>query len=126
MKRFVGVALVAVLVVAPAAMAFQLSQKPIVDLKEIALKWEGKLNSIGPDGRQRETPYTLVINEDGTWNAESPNGKSNGTVKVEGGVGKFKSKTTGREGKYILYETGGKRVLKLDGGTASAELTPAK
>jgi hypothetical protein len=98
------------------------AMKPIIDLKEIAGEWTGSL--VGPGG---SVPYTLIVKDDGTWNASSPRGQTNGTVAVKNGTAEYKSSSTGRTGKYTLHEDGGKRVLKLTGeGGVSAELTPKK
>ena len=92
---------------------------PIADLGIVSGEWRGTLYG----GRSGQVPYTLVIYADGRWKAESPNGSSNGTMQVDQGVVQFQSATTGRFGTYTLHESGGTRILKMQGeGGVWAEL----
>jgi len=91
----------------------------ITDLKTVSGEWKGTLAGT----RGGEVPYTLVISTDGSWRAVSPNGASNGTMRVDNGVIQFRSATTGRAGTYTLHEAAGKRILRMQGeGGVSAEL----
>lgn len=92
---------------------------PVADLKTVSGEWKGTLAG----ARGGEVPYTVPISTDGSWRAVSPNGASNGTMRVDNGVIQFTSATTGRTGTYTLYDAGGKRVLRMRGeGGVSAEL----
>lgn len=97
---------------------------PLNDLSTVSGEWKGTLAGT----RGGEVPYTLVIGTDGSWRAVSPNGSSNGTMRVDNGIIQFRSATTGRAGTYTLYETAGQRVLRMRGeGGVSAELSqPAR
>jgi len=93
---------------------------PVNDLRTVSGEWKGTLAGT----RGGEVPYTLLIGTDGSWRAVSPNGSSNGTLRVDNGVIQFRSATTGRAGTYTLYEAAGKRVLRMRGeGGVSAELS---
>ena len=56
-----------------------------------------------------------LVDEDGTWRAVSPNGSTNGVIRVEGGRALYRSYTTGRNGIYTLHEGEGQRVLRMEG-----------
>jgi len=119
MKQMIRAVLSLVLLMAGLASAQDERMVPVTDLKTVSGEWKGTLAGT-PSG---EVPYTLMISTDGTWRAVSPNGASNGTMRVDNGVIQFRSATTGRAGTYTLYDAGGKRVLRMRGdGGVSAEL----
>jgi para-nitrobenzyl esterase len=98
--------------------------KPIRDFKEVAGKWEGKL-----DGPGWSTPATLIINDDGTGDTIVPNDspifmfsdKGHFPMKRELIDEKIRSKNliAGTFSTVTLHEEGGKRFLKIrtDDGT---------
>jgi hypothetical protein len=92
---------------------------PVTDLKMVSGEWKGTLAGV----RGGQVPYSLVIHADGSWRGESPNGATNGTMRIDNGVIRFQSATSGRTGTYTLYDASGKRVLRMQGeGGVSAEL----
>jgi hypothetical protein len=96
-------------------------ERPVVvsNLKELVGEWQGSLSGV----RGGTVPYTFWVSEDGTWKGLSPNGPSNGTLRLDQGVIGFFSQTTGRRGTLTLYEVDRKRVLRLQGeGGASFEV----
>lgn len=119
MRQTVYAALSLVVLMAASAPAQDERVVPVTDLKTVSGEWKGTLAGT----RGGEVPYTLMINTDGSWRAVSPNGASNGTMRVDNGVIQFRSATTGRAGTYTLYDVGGKRILRMIGeGGVSAEL----
>jgi len=97
-------------------------ERPVAvsDLKELAGEWQGSLSGV----RGGTVAYTFWVSEDATWKGVSPNGPSNGTLRLDQGVIRFFSQTTGRRGTLTLHEVDGKRVLRLQGeGGASFEVT---
>ena len=106
------------------------SQVPISDFKQVAGKWEGLLT---PVPRKREDWVELRIKEDGAYHFSSFRMMGeffgSGTLMLTDG----KMMTEGDRGKaiFILYESDGGRMLKVDATMKSglqytAELTPAK
>ena len=92
----------------------------VSDLKELVGEWHGSLSGV----RGGTVPYTLWVSEDATWKAVSSNAPSNGTLRLDQGVIRFFSQTTGRRGTLTLHEVDGKRILRLQGeGGASFEVT---
>jgi hypothetical protein len=123
-RSVIGVSLLAVL----AACASLPPARPATDIKAIAGKWEGTLQS-----RQGTVPYTSTIREDGTTETivpalSNPGPRFVGRVTVENGKYRWKSETTGRTGTYVLHEGDGRRVLvgRADDGSTITEATPAK
>lgn len=100
----------------PAIMVVAEEQLPamqkIADLKEIAREWNGELKV----GNRDAVSYNLVIKENGTWNAQSPNARTNGIVEVQrDGKAYWRSNTTGRTGTYTLHQDGDVRILIIEG-----------
>lgn len=102
----------------PAQSIRDLKEVPIRDFKHVAGKWEGKLSST--DGW--DTPYAVIINEDGTGDGivsqESPvfpysdNGRFPIERKLVDGKISSRNKISGDTGIATLFEGGGKRVLE--------------
>jgi len=65
---------------APSTAAERLAR--VDDLKALAGEWQGSLSGV----RGGTVPFTLSVSEDGTWKGLSPNGPSNGTLRLEHGV----------------------------------------
>lgn len=102
--------------------------KPTTDLRAIAGKWEGTLQT-----RQGSVPFTQTIGEDGRVETlipalSDPGPRFIARVVVEGGRYRWKSETTGRTGTFVLHEGEGRRVLvsRPDDGATHSESTPAK
>jgi hypothetical protein len=83
----------------------------VTDLKELVGEWQGSLSGV----RGGTVPYTFWVSEDATWKSLSPNGPANGTLRLDQGVIRNLSQTTGRRGTLTLYEVDGARVLRLQG-----------
>lgn len=116
--RFSSVLALGVLATACAA-AVQGRMVPVIDLKTVSGEWKGTISGV-VGGR---VPYSLLIHADGNWAGDSPNGSTEGTMRIADGVIQFRSQTTGRTGTYTLYEEGGTSVLRMRGdGGVSAEL----
>jgi len=98
--------------------------KPVGDLKTIAGVWEGTVTLRGRPSR----PYRLVINEDGSWEADYEGGKPVGSMRIEGGRIHSLSKTTGLGYEFTLHESGAQRVLRGVSyeKTVTIELRPAR
>jgi len=100
--------------------------RAVTDKKMVAGTWTGTISA-----RNATHAYTVIINEDGTYQGTSPTlppGRFEGTWQVSDGKMLWKSSTTGRTGSSTLHEGDGKRMMQftLDDGSATAELTPAK
>jgi hypothetical protein len=98
------------------------------DVRSIAGKWEGAVQTSG-----RSFPATLTIREDGTWEAmvlgtSNPGPRFVGTVAVLAGQYRWKSEINRVSGTYTLHEGGGERVLvaRRDDGQTVGEYRPAK
>ena len=92
----------------------------VSDLKKLVGEWQGSLSGV----RGGTVPYTLWVSEDATWKAISSNAPSNDTLRLDQGVIRFFSQTTGRRGTLTLHEVAGKQILRLQGeGGASFEVT---
>jgi hypothetical protein len=101
---------------------------PSTDLKLIAGKWQGTLQT-----RQGQARFTQTIHADGTIETlipsmTNPGPRFAGRVVVDNGQFRWKSETTGRTGTFVLHEGEGRRVLvsRADDGTSAAEATPAQ
>jgi hypothetical protein len=106
--------------------------KPIREFKEVAGKWEGKM-----EGPGWATPMTIIINDDGSGYSLVPNDSpvfgfsENGRFPMERKLdnGKIRSKNliAGSMSTVTLYEDGGKRFLKIqtDDGTQNGIFEPA-
>ncbi|MEW6184812.1 MAG: hypothetical protein AB1585_03630 [Thermodesulfobacteriota bacterium] len=109
------------------------TNKPIRDFKEIAGKWEGKV-----DGPGWSTKMTVIFNEDGTGDVFVPQDSSififseKGRFPMERKLvdGKIRTKNllSGSTGTNTLYEEGGKRFLKsqTDDGAQSGVFEQVK
>lgn len=103
--------------------------QPARDLKAIAGKWEGTLY-VRSGG---QFPSTTTIDGDGNIETivpalSNPGPRFVGKVRVDNGVYRWKSETTGRTGTYTLHEGDGRRVLvsRADDGSSQSESRPAK
>jgi hypothetical protein len=109
--------------------------KPVLDLKDIAGKWEGRIYSTTGSW---SSPIVVIIKEDGTGEAIVPQSsplfplsdKGRFLQKRELVEGKIRttSTTSGETGIFTLHEEGGKRVLvyRSDDGKTRGEYEPAK
>ena len=105
MRANVVLLLAAVLVVSAAAALA--GEKPIVDLKEIAGTWQG-WTSLGTT----ESRVTMVIREDGSYEASSQTGTLTvGKFYLEGGKLRYRSSRS--EGAATVSEDRGKTSLTI-------------
>jgi hypothetical protein len=103
--------------------------QPATGLGRIAGKWEGTVTT----GSGARLPFTSTIGDDGAIETlipalTNPGPRFVGTVRVDSGVYRWKSETTGRTGTYTLHEGEGRRVLigRADDGRSYSEATPAR
>jgi hypothetical protein len=106
--------------------------KPIQNFKEVAGKWEGKI-----DGPGWSTPMAIIINDDGTGYSTVPtdspvymfseNGRFPLERKLVDGKIRVRSLMSGAMSTTTLCEEGGKRLLKsqTDDGTQNGVFEPA-
>lgn len=102
--------------------------QPAKDFRQIAGKWEGRLQ-VGSGS----CPATLSVNPDGRWETivpcmSAPGPRYVGSLAIVGGQFRYKSETTGQSGTFALHEGDGKRVLTTaaDNGRSGAEYHPVK
>ena len=94
-------------------------------------KWDGL--AIGPKTAGDTSFFLITIAEDGTYQAGTTRGMGvfAGSGKLTIKDGKLTTEADGDSATYTLYESGGKRVLQLDGVITpgrgvTANLIPAK
>ncbi|HTK88085.1 MAG TPA: hypothetical protein VL329_10150 [Nitrospiraceae bacterium] len=106
-------------------------QTPIVDVADVAGKWDGLMRRIPPD--RRDDWVTVAIAPDGRYEFSSLRtiGVFTGHGEFMVNDGKLLSKSERGTVEAALYETGGQRMLKAKGRAAdgteyTAEVKPAK
>ena len=106
-------------------------QTPIVDVADVAGKWDGLMRRIPPD--RRDDWVTVAIASDGRYEFSSL--RTIGVFTGHGlfmlSDGKLLSKSERGTVEAVLYQTGGQRMLNAKGRAAdgteyTAEVKPAK
>src|SRR5262249_8367806 len=117
--------ILAPMIMLAASLAAGQPTQPATELAQIVGTWEGTLTNRG-----QQYPITLTIRDDGTWASVVPGVPTgpnfSGTVRVDSGKFRYRTKENGIEGTYTLREGDGKRALELlnDPRTTSARMTP--
>ncbi len=104
---------------------------PIRSFSQVAGKWDGL--AIGAKTAGDASFFLITIADDGTYQAGTTRGMGvfAGSGKLTIKDGKLITEADSDSATYTLYESGGKRVLQLDGVVkpgrgVTANLTPAK
>jgi hypothetical protein len=106
-------------------------QAPIVDVSDVAGKWDGLMRRIPPD--RRDDWVTVTIASDGKFEFSSLRtiGVFSGQGRFEVTDGKLQSRSERGAVEAVLYQAGSQRMLKAKGRAAdgteyTAEVKPVK
>lgn len=99
------------------------SIQPVQDTRSVAGTWTGTVALPGA----RAVPVTLLLREDGSYEAVTPSSRLVGSFGITGGKARYRAATSGRTGTFEFRERDGRRLLVIiiDGG-GGGELKPAE
>ncbi|HET7874286.1 MAG TPA: hypothetical protein VFN71_02075 [Methylomirabilota bacterium] len=95
---------------------------PISDIKSVAGRWEGLIQR--EPGGERDDFIQVTIKDDGTYQAAAYRviGALERTGKLSLQSGKLTASTDTGSATYTLYAGGGRRILRVEGGTRDSSL----